>query len=450
MRSASHDYRGYDIEAGRPSSRASSDENSRYNGGYPLSSFPPSMIHHPADGKLPVPDDTATSSACDERSHKTNSSSGSGKLLKKHFSKFFRFPTTTRGDERRSLVGRNHHQQHDLTSAGTFDTQTTTLSGAGADHHYEHPRSQKKMNEKWGNIRQQMNPDQWIRSLESAKRMGFPGEDGMDREELLRNAQEKIRSLTQFNLWHCLAAILVYVAISVACFSYWLEEDWTVVDSIYFSVVTFTTIGYGDIVPDTRMARLFTCAWALSGVACLGIALGVLGSELIDVAEQDKKKAKEKRKADMIDMFNNDDTVASTAASSNQYSRHRNDDGTISQWSDLGNQGVEDDDDDDVRDSSCCQTLFSNKVQRFLLLFIFLVLTLHFISIEEGWTVWTTLYYGIITGRCSTVKFYRLVFLSCMPSYKGCCVPEFSNIYNSLSLSLSLLLLHYSVYCRLW
>ena len=139
------------------------------------------------------------------------------------------------------------------------------------------------------------------------------------------------------------------------------------------------------------MARLFTCVWALSGVACLGIALGVLGSELVEVAEQDKKKAKDQHKAEMIDMFNTPSDAKS----------NRRDDGTTSQWSDLSEKGVEDDiglDNDEADSTGCCDSVFSKKLRRFCWLSIFVVVTLHFLAIVEGWTLWSTIYYGIITG----------------------------------------------------
>ena len=170
------------------------------------------------------------------------------------------------------------------------------------------------------------------------------------------------------------------------------------------------------------MARLFTCAWALSGVACLGIALGVLGSELITVAEQDKKKAKDKHQAEMIDMFNvGADTKSGTSC--------RRDDGTstTSQWSDLSHNGVEDAvgvDNDETESSGCCQSLFSKKLLRFLWLSIFVVVTLHFLAIVEGWTVWSTIYYGIITGTklISTSKIGKLIVISMIsPVLPICC-----------------------------
>ena len=32
---------------------------------------------------------------------------------------------------------------------------------------------------------------------------------------------------------------------------YWRFEDWTVVEALYFSVVTLTTVGFGDFTPTT-------------------------------------------------------------------------------------------------------------------------------------------------------------------------------------------------------
>jgi hypothetical protein len=74
-----------------------------------------------------------------------------------------------------------------------------------------------------------------------------------------------------------LLGIFGYIAIAVLLAFSVIFDHWTVIDSAYFAVVTFVTTGFGDLVPDTYAGRVFTCFFALSGVACLGIALGVVG-----------------------------------------------------------------------------------------------------------------------------------------------------------------------------
>jgi len=50
---------------------------------------------------------------------------------------------------------------------------------------------------------------------------------------------------------------------------YWRVEHWTLIESLYFSVVTLTTVGYGDLSPTTDLARLFTVVYILVGVGTL-------------------------------------------------------------------------------------------------------------------------------------------------------------------------------------
>ena len=38
-------------------------------------------------------------------------------------------------------------------------------------------------------------------------------------------------------------------------------------DALYFCVVTMTTVGYGDIVPSSDVAKLLACVFAFAGVA---------------------------------------------------------------------------------------------------------------------------------------------------------------------------------------
>jgi voltage-gated potassium channel len=48
---------------------------------------------------------------------------------------------------------------------------------------------------------------------------------------------------------------------------YTVVEDWSVIDALYFTVVTLTTIGYGDLHPTTDLSKIFTIFFVFAGVS---------------------------------------------------------------------------------------------------------------------------------------------------------------------------------------
>ncbi len=70
-------------------------------------------------------------------------------------------------------------------------------------------------------------------------------------------------------------------------------EGFSWVDSLYFTVVTLTTVGYGDLSPDTTLGKVFTVFYLLIGVGVLVafvslIARHAVGNEEPSVAKGDK------------------------------------------------------------------------------------------------------------------------------------------------------------------
>ncbi|ELY51466.1 NAD-binding protein [Natronorubrum bangense] len=62
--------------------------------------------------------------------------------------------------------------------------------------------------------------------------------------------------------------------------AYALREDFdgieNILDAFYFTLITSSTVGYGDIGPETHEAMLFTMSVVVLGVASFGIAIGAL------------------------------------------------------------------------------------------------------------------------------------------------------------------------------
>lgn len=91
----------------------------------------------------------------------------------------------------------------------------------------------------------------------------------------------------------CIMLTLILLSIGVVGFSI-LVEEWTVLDSLYFTLVMLTTIGYGDMTPSRPISKLFAAFFALGGIIVLGLALGVLGSQLVEAEVSAVEKMKEK------------------------------------------------------------------------------------------------------------------------------------------------------------
>jgi len=72
-------------------------------------------------------------------------------------------------------------------------------------------------------------------------------------------------------------------------------EDWSWVQSFYFSVVTMTTVGYGDFVPTTEVSRLFTSFYILTGAAVAFTSLGIVGMRYLELREKKIVHHREKR-----------------------------------------------------------------------------------------------------------------------------------------------------------
>ncbi|WP_444892139.1 potassium channel family protein [Microbulbifer sp. TRSA001] len=77
---------------------------------------------------------------------------------------------------------------------------------------------------------------------------------------------------------------------------YWLADSlWKtplgLVESIYFSVVTITTLGYGDISPITDAGRILTGTQALLGIVSIGLFLNSVSERRAELQEKKRHDA---------------------------------------------------------------------------------------------------------------------------------------------------------------
>jgi voltage-gated potassium channel len=67
------------------------------------------------------------------------------------------------------------------------------------------------------------------------------------------------------------------------------EDFGTFLDAFYFSVVTMTTVGFGDVTPTSEAGRLMTVLMILTGIALIPWQLGDLIKQLLKTANQVEK-----------------------------------------------------------------------------------------------------------------------------------------------------------------
>jgi voltage-gated potassium channel len=107
------------------------------------------------------------------------------------------------------------------------------------------------------------------------------------------------------------AIVLFLFIILIGGLIYTYLEDWNYLDSVYFTTVTVTTLGYGDFTPTTTIGKIFTIFFSLSGIAIGIYILTMLGKYMASEVNRKKNKKIIIKKGSKINLtkFNIDEEV---------------------------------------------------------------------------------------------------------------------------------------------
>lgn len=80
--------------------------------------------------------------------------------------------------------------------------------------------------------------------------------------------------MTKYQFW--LIGFITMIVLLVGTTFYHHVENLRWLDSFYFSMITLTTIGYGDISPQTDAGKLFTVFYVVVGIAIVGAFINAI------------------------------------------------------------------------------------------------------------------------------------------------------------------------------
>ncbi|XP_010450017.1 PREDICTED: two-pore potassium channel 1-like isoform X2 [Camelina sativa] len=121
------------------------------------------------------------------------------------------------------------------------------------------------------------------------------GDDDVKTDEPEATHRSKIPILSHFrdlnpNLPRVMMFLALYLTIGTICF--YLVRDQisgdktnAVIDAVYFCIVTMTTVGYGDLVPNSSASMLLACAFVFSGMVLVSRLLSRAADYLVEKQE---------------------------------------------------------------------------------------------------------------------------------------------------------------------
>ncbi|GMI18436.1 hypothetical protein TrLO_g12334 [Triparma laevis f. longispina] len=116
------------------------------------------------------------------------------------------------------------------------------------------------------------------------------------------SASETADNILKIKSQKLLRAVIILIGFfgfGVTFYSLW--EGMEAYEALYFTILTISTVGYGDHVPSTDVGKLVTCVFVFAGLALIAEAMGIIGDYMLErvnrisqqVAEEAARRQKE-------------------------------------------------------------------------------------------------------------------------------------------------------------
>lgn len=83
-----------------------------------------------------------------------------------------------------------------------------------------------------------------------------------------------------------LSGLIMLVVVSGTVFSY-LEEGYNVPEGIWWAIVTATTVGYGDVVPNSGLGRLVATVLMIAGISFIALLSAATAARLVELETEE-------------------------------------------------------------------------------------------------------------------------------------------------------------------
>ncbi len=101
------------------------------------------------------------------------------------------------------------------------------------------------------------------------------------------------------------AAVLLFAVLLAGTMGYWLVEGWNILDSFYQTVITLSTVGFGEVHPLSDAGKLLTVGLIIGSIGIVTYAATLIGRIIVEGEVQQifQTRRMEKTLKDMRDHF---------------------------------------------------------------------------------------------------------------------------------------------------